>query len=181
MREQDFFERVTAVWLELRSLYEQSAQLSQKIAELEQQGFVNATIHIRKDTRGMELLHHSGSEYEVKTGRRREYIGTKPEAQEAGKARVERHKEWLRLKQELQKFTSKQTSIERQLRQLELAASGKQASFFSEMGTNDNSATSICVPNVRDISPRGVIEYFKQSPDLMSMADDVEAIFGKVA
>lgn len=181
MREQDFFERVTGVWLELHNLYEQSQQLSQQIAELEQQGFVNATIHIRKDTGGMELLHPMGSEYEVKIGRRREYVGTKPEQQKVAKERVARYHHLLKLTGEAREVRGKIHQIERAIERLEQVSRNiHQQSFFS-MGTNGNSAVTHPVPNVRDISPRGVIDYFKQSPDLAFMADDVEAIFGKTA
>lgn len=181
MKEYEFFERVTAVWLELHSLQEQAAQLSQQIAALEQAGFVNATIHIRKDNGGMELLHPMGSEYEVTTGRRREYVGTKPEAQEVAKARVQRYHEWHKTSRQLAEVMSKVNRIQYQLARLEMITLGKQMSFLEEMGTNDNPATPQRVPNVRDISPMGVIDYFKQSPDLMSIADDVMEVLGKAA
>lgn len=181
MKEREFIARVTAVWAELHSLQKQGNQLSQQIAELEQAGFVNATIYIRKDTGGMELLHPMGSEYEVKTGRRREYVGTKLEQQETAKARVERWKQWQQLKRELQKVTSKQASIERNLKQLELAARGEQRSFFSDVGTNQPGSSAHIVPSVTNISPRGVVEYFKNSPDLAFVAEDVEETLKKVA
>lgn len=181
MKEQEFFAKMAEVWLELSNLHEQADNLVSQMAELQQAGMSNATIHTRSDNGGMELLHPVGSDYEREHGRRREYIGKKPEAQEAAKAKVQRWHKHNALKTEWQTISSRCIEIERQIGRLETIALGRQAKLFSEMGTVPGSAAGKSVPKDYSwLTPQMVIDYFKRSPILSGMADDVQAVLGKV-
>lgn len=181
MKEQEFFEKMAAVWLELSSLKEAEQQIAQQMAELEQAGMTNATIHIRSDNGGMELLHHSGSDYEKRNGRRREYVGKKPEAQEEAKARVSRFETYQNLKRELGSKRETVRSIEYRVEYLLMAALGRQAKLFSDVGTEAGSRQLQSVPtDWRWLTPQAVISYFKRSPTLAAIADDVEAVLSQV-
>jgi len=61
----------------------------------------NATMHWRPDSKGertiLELLHPTGSEYEQRTGRRREYIGKDPEAIQEAREAKKRYREFQEL------------------------------------------------------------------------------------
>lgn len=181
MREQEFFEKMAAVWLELSTLKEAAQAIEQQMVELQQAGMTSATIHIRSDNGGMELLHSSGSDYEKQNGRRREYVGKKPEAQEEARARRRRFTEHERLKGELGSKREAIRLIEYRIEYLLMAALGKQAKLFSDVGTNRAAAAPAPVPtDWRWLTPKVVIEYFKRSPILAEIAGDVEAILGKV-
>jgi len=90
----------------LAGLEQELTGVQERIAELERLGFCNATVHWRKEGM-MELLHPTGSEYERKTGRRREYIGTSQGKQQAAIARIERHSEWRAMKGEARRLEGK--------------------------------------------------------------------------
>lgn len=181
MREQEFFEKMAAVWLEVSTIQDACIAIEKQLAELEQAGMTSATIHTRSDNGGMELLHPTGSDYERQTGRRREYIGKKPEAQQAAHERVKRYHEYKKLKGEWSKQAAKRVEIYRQIERLELTALGKQAKFFSEVGTSTSSKNPGLVPtDYTRLTPAQVIEYFRRSPILAGMADDVQAVLGKL-
>lgn len=181
MKEQEFFEKMAAVWLELSNLHEKVNNLDLEMRQLEQAGIVNATIHTRSDNGGLELLHPVGSDYEREHGRRREYIGKKPEAQAAARGRVLRYQQHSQLKHECQKTIEQIKIIERRIDALEQAAFGRQAKLFSEMGTVPSSPPDFYVPKDWNwLTPQMVIDYFKQSPVLATMADDVQAVLNKV-
>lgn len=182
MIEQDFSERMAAIWEQLKTLQEQEETLTRQMDELTQQGTANATIHFRADNGGMELLHPTGSEYERSTGRRREYIGKKPEAQAQAQARVERYHASNALYQELSKTREKIRSIHYHMGRLEMAALGTQAKLFSELGTKTSSSRAGFVPKDWNwLPPQLVIDYFKSSPDLAAIAGDVQEVLGKIA
>lgn len=181
MREQEFFEKMAAVWLEISTLKDEAQAIEQQMKELERAGMVKATIHTRSDNGGMELLHPTGSDYEKQTGRRREYIGKKPEAQRAAKARVERFHQHYTLKGELGRVTQRIKDIEHQISLLEMSALGRQAELFSEVGTTCSPDAAGPVPtDYNRLTPQMVIDYFKRSPILAAMADDVQAVLGKI-
>jgi hypothetical protein len=181
MTQDDFTERMVAVWAQLKTLQEQEETLTQQMDVLTQQGVTNATIHIRSDNGGMELLHPTGSEYERSTGRRREYIGKKPEAQEQAQARVERYHSCQSLYQELNKTREKIRSIHYHMGRLEMAALGTQAKPFSELGTKKSGGPGYFVPKDWNwLTPQMVIDYFKSSPDLAAIAGDVQDVLGKM-
>lgn len=181
MREQEFFEKMAAVWLEVSTIQEICIAIEKQLADLEQAGMTNATIHTRSDNGGMELLHPTGSDYEKQTGRRREYIGKKPEAQQAAQDRVIRYHEYQKLKSEWSKQAARRIEIYRQVERLELAALGRQAKLFSDMGTKRADQVGRIVPiDYTRLTPAQVIEYFRRSPILAGMADDVQAVLGKV-
>lgn len=181
MKEQEFFEKMAAVWLELSALKEAAETIIQDMAQLEQAGMTNATIHIRSDNGAMELLHHSGSEYKQKGGRRREYVGKKPEAQEEARCKHKRYQSYQSLKHELASKQEEIRSIEYQIGRLEMAALGKQAKLFSKMGTEANSRHEPGVPTDWNwLTPKMVIDYFKHSPILAVVAEDVEDALAKV-
>ena len=181
MREQEFFEKMAAVWIEVSTIQDVCVKVEKQMAELEQAGMVNATVHTRRDNGGMELLHPTGSDYEKQTGRRREYIGKKPEAQQAAQDRINRYHEYQKLKNEWSKQAARRIEIYRQIERLELAALGKQAKLFSDMGTKHSDQVKPNVPiDYNRLTPAQVIEYFRRSPDLAAMADDVQAVLGKV-
>ncbi len=181
MIQDDFAERMTEVWEKLKTLQEQEEQLTRQMDELTQQGVTNATIHTRSDNGGMELLHPTGSEYERSTGRRREYIGKKPEAQAQAQARVERYHAVNALYQELSKTREKIRSIHYHMGRLEMAAMGTQAKLFSELGTKQPGAPVKFVPKDWNwLTPQMVIDYFKQSPNLAAISGDVEDVLGKM-
>lgn len=181
MKEQEFFEKMAEVWLELSNIREQADNLVAQMAELENAGMVNATIHTRSDNGGMELLHPTGSAYEKDNSRRREYIGKKPEAQEAARARVERWHKHVELKREWSRHQDKVRQIEYRIEYLYMAALGKQAKLFSDVGTQNAGQAAARVPTDWNwLTPQMVIDYFKQSPILAAVADDVQAVLGKV-
>jgi len=181
MREQEFFEKMAAVWIEVSTIQEQIVRLESAIATIERLGITNATIHTRSDNGGMELLHQAGSDYQKKTGRRREYIGKKPEAQDEAKARIERFQTYQKLKREWSEQAAKRIEIYRQIERLELIALGKQAKLFSEVGTNRADQVGRIVPiDYNRLTPAQVIEYFRRSPILAGIADDVQAVLSKV-
>jgi hypothetical protein len=181
MREQEFFEKMAAVWLEISDIQDSCVAIEKQMAALEQAGMVNATVHTRSDNGGMELLHPTGSDYERQTGRRREYVGKKPEAQQAAQDRVNRYHEYHKLKNEWSKQASRRIEIYRQIERLELAALGKQAKLFSDMGTDQTTAAARIVPiDYNRLTHTQVIDYFRRSPDLAAIADDVQAVLGKV-
>lgn len=177
MTEQEFFEKMAVVWVEIDKLSQAAEALSVAIKVLEEQGISNATIHTRADNGGMELIHPTGSDYERQTGRRREYIGKKPGMQEAATARVRRWKEHSELKGQLRQREGRLAEIERKVFLLEMAALGKQTRLFSELGTAVELARLPAVPNNFDwLTPQMVIDYFHKSPILAGMADDVETV-----
>lgn len=181
MREQEFFEKMAAIWIELATLQEHADNLVRQMQGLEQAGMVNATIHTRSDNGGIELLHPTGSEYEQRTKRRREYIGKKPEAQESARARIERYHEHTRLKAEWLTITGKMRQIQHHIERLELVAVGRQTKLFSDVGTAGADGQLYAVPtDYSRLTPQMVIDYFRRSPDLSPMADDVEHALGKV-
>lgn len=181
MIEQEFFEKMAAVWKELSILQEHVTRLEGAMGTIERLGMTNATIHKRSDNGGMELLHPTGSDYERQTGRRREYIGKKPEAQQAAQERVNRYHEYCKLKNEWSKQAERRVQIYRQIERLEITALGKQAKFFSEVGTNRADQVERIVPtDYTRLTPAQVVEYFRRSPILAGIADDVEQVLGKV-
>lgn len=181
MKEQEFFEKMASVWIELATLQEQAGDLMRQMEQLESAGIVNATIHTRSDNGGMELLHPTGSEYEQRTGRRREYIGKKPEAQDAARAKIQRYHDHVKLKAQWQTVASKRIEIQRQIERLEIMALGKQAKLFSDVGTDGPMAAGPSVPtDYTGLTPQMVIDYFKRSTVLAPIAEDVEAVLGKV-
>lgn len=180
MKEQEFFEKMATVWLELDALNEAAQAIAQEMTDLQRAGMTNATIHIRSDNGAMELLHRTGSDYEQANGRRREYIGKKPEAQEEARYRVRRWEQYKKLISEWQRKKARITEIQRQIERLEMIALGKQAKLFSEMGTAGSSGQKIGVPkDWKWLTPKMVIDHFNQSEDLAAMADDVEDVLGK--
>jgi len=180
MKEQEFFEKMAAVWLELSKLQEQADDLVNQMSKLENAGMVNATIHTRSDNGGMELLHPTGSTYEQEFKRRREYIGKKPEAQEAARKRVGRWQKHRDLKAKWRITNGKIEDIKRQIQRLELLTLGKQAKLFSDVGTKSAGGRQPGVPTDWNwLTPQMVIEKFQQSRDLVEMADDVKAVLGK--
>lgn len=181
MREQEFFEKMAAVWLELSTLKEAAETITQEMTQLEQAGMTSATIHIRSDNGGMELLHHSGSEYEQKNGRRREYVGKNPDKQLEAKCKVKRYQSYQSLKRELAAKQQKVREIEYQISRLETVTYGKQTKLFSESGDSNLFAEQKSVPtDWKWLTPKMVIDYFKRSPNLAAIARDVEEILGKV-
>lgn len=181
MNEQEFFEKMAAVWLELSNLKEAAQAISQQMAELQQAGMSAATIHIRSDNGAIELLHPTGSEYEKEHGRRREYVGKKPKAQEEAQDKISRWEKYRELKNELASKREAIHLIEYRIEYLLMAALGKQAKLFSDVGTNQASQVRQIVPtDWRWLTPNMVIEYFKRSPILAGIADDVEAVLNKV-
>lgn len=181
MNEQEFFEKMADVWMELHGLRQTAKQITEQMTALQSQGMSNATIHIRSDNDAMELLHPTGSEYEVSNNRRREYVGKKPEAQEAARARVQRFADHQNLGGQLHKTREKIRDIERQIDRLHMIAKGGQAKLFSEMGTPGALASSKRVPkDWHWLTPQMVIDYFSQSPDLVEMYEDVKAVLGKL-
>lgn len=182
MTQDEFIERMMPVWAKLNNLEEQEQSLVQQMEELQRAGMVNATIHVRSDTGGIELLHPTGSEYERTTGRRREYIGKKPDAIEQAKARIDRYHAHNTLCQELSKTREKIKEIRYHMGRLEMAALGQQARLFSVVGTTQHSGGLQSVPkDWKWLPPQMVIDYFKQSPVLAVLADDVQDVLGKVA
>lgn len=180
MKEQEFFEKMAAVWLELSTLKATMETIAQDMAQLESAGMTSAKIHIRADNGGMELLHHSGSEYEQKNGRRREYVGKKPEAQEAARARIQRFGMHRKLKDELAIKNHAIRLIEHEIDNLCMAALGKQAELFSGMGTPGSAISPPAVPtDLNRLTPKDVVEYFKRSPNLREIAGYVEETLGK--
>lgn len=181
MREQEFFEKMAAVWIEVSTIQEMCVAIEKQMAALEQAGMTNATVHTRRDNGGMELLHSTGSDYEKQTGRRREYIGKKVEAQQVAQDRVNRYHEYQKLKSEWSKQAERRVEIYRQIERLEITALGKQAKLFSDMGTGQTEPACGRVPiDYNRLTPAQVIEYFRRSPILAGMADDVQAVLGKV-
>lgn len=181
MSEQEFFERMAAVWLELSNLKVASQAIRQQMAELQQAGMSAATIHVRSDNGAIELLHPTGSEYEKEHGRRREYVGKKLKAQEEAQEKISRWEEYRKLKDELASKREAIHLIEYRIEYLLMAALGKQAKLFSDVGTTASSRQPQIVPtDWRWLTPRMVIDYFKRSPILAEIAGDVEAILGKV-
>lgn len=182
MTQEEFTERMVPIWARLNNLQEQEQDLVRQMEELQQAGMVNATIHIRSDNGGMELLHPTGSEYERATGRRREYIGKKQDVIEHAKARVDRYHTCQSLYGELSKTREKIKEIQHYMGRLEMAASGTQAKLFSVVGTPQHAAGFQSVPkDWKWLTPQMVIDYFKQSPVLVGLADDVQEVLGKVA
>ena len=182
MVEEEFFQRMAAVWTKLTSLEEQEQTILQQMDELTQAGIVNATVHTRNDTGGMELLHPTGSEYERSTGRRREYIGKKAEAQAEALARVERYKTCQALGLELSKTREKIREIKYHIGRLEMSALGQQTKLFSAMGTSQHAAGFQSVPkDWKWLTPQMVIDYFKNSPDLAAIDGDVQEVLSRVA
>lgn len=181
MKEQEFFEKMAMVWMQLDTLKRAIETITQEMAQLEQTGMTSATIHIRSDNGGMELLHRSGSEYEQKNGRRREYVGKNPDKQLEAKCKVKRYQSHQTLKGELRALRDKSQTIENQISYLEMVALGKQAKLFSEMGTDPLLATGGSVPtDWKWLTPKMVIDYFERSPNLAALAGDVEEVLGKV-
>lgn len=181
MNEQEFFEKMADVWMELHAQRQAAKDITEQMTALQEQGMSNATIHIRGDNDGMELLYPTGSEYERSKGRRREYIGKKPEAQEAARARVQRFADHQTLGGQLHKTREKIRDIERQIERLHIIAKGGQAKLFSEMGTAGAPAAGGRVPkDWHWLTPQMVIDYFAESPDLVEMYEDVKAVLGKL-
>ncbi len=181
MNEQEFFEKMAAVWLELSNLKAAAQAISQQMNELQQAGMSAATLHIRSDNGAMELLHPTGSEYEKKHNRRREYVGKKLKAQEEAQDRISRWEEYRKLKDELGSKREAIRLIEYRVEYLLMAALGKQAKLFSDVGTNQAYQVSQIVPtDWRWLTPKMVIEYFKRSPVLAGIADDTETVLSKV-
>jgi hypothetical protein len=180
MKEQEFFENMAAVWLELSKLKEAAQAISQQMAELQQAGMSAATPHTRSDNGAMELLHPTGSEYEKEHGRRREYVGKKPKAQEEAQDKISRWEKYRKLKDELASKREAIHLIEYRIEYLLMAALGKQAKLFSDVGTNAGSQQPQVVPTDWNwLTPKIVIEYFKRSPVLAAIADDVETVLSK--
>jgi len=181
MTEQEFFEKMAEVWMELHTQRQAAKDITEQMTALQEQGMSNATIHIRSDNDAMELLHPTGSSYEVSNGRRREYVGKKPEAQELARSRVQRFADHQTLGGQLHKTREKIRDIERQIERLHMAAKGGQAKLFSEMGTALPGGRRQPVPKDWNwLSPQMVIDYFSQSPDLVEMYEDVKAVLGKL-
>lgn len=182
MTQDEFLERMMPIWDKLNNLKEQEQGLVRQMEELQHAGMVNATIHIRSDTGGVELLHPTGSEHERTTGRRREYIGKKQDVIEQAKARVDRYHTYQSLCGELSKTREKIKEIQYHMGRLEMAALGTQARLFSSMGTTPAEAQPGNVPkNWKWLTPQMVIDYFRQSPVLAGLADDVQEVLSKVA
>lgn len=181
MKEQEFFEKMAMVWMQLSTLKAAIETITQEMAQLESAGMTSATIHVRSDNGGMELLHHSGSDYERQTGRRREYVGKNPDKQLEAKCRVKRYETYRTLKAELAVMQEKLRNIEYQVSRLEMVALGKQAKLFSNVGTDQPAAAAPAVPTDWNwLTPKMVIEYFKGSPILAAVAGDVEDALSKV-
>lgn len=127
--------RLMAVCDRLDLLYEEIKITYEKIHELEAQGISEASIHWRRkgDPAGrpdqLELLHPTGSAYEKRTGRRREYIGTDPEKQQEAIARVRRWRAYQDAQGEVKKIKDKMTDIVGRIKHLEWTALGEQKSF----------------------------------------------------
>lgn len=182
MSEQEFFEKMKTVWLQIDITRHAIVDLTSQIKALEEKGITNATIHTRADNGGMELIHPTGSEYERQTGRRREYIGKKPGMQDAAIHRVRRWKEHKELRSQLRQQESRLAEIERKVSMLEMTALGKQTRLFSELGTAGQLVRDPAVPNNFDwLTPQMVIDYFHKSPILAGMADDVETVLKPLA
>lgn len=181
MTEQEFFEKMAAVWNEYSRLKELAQAIEMQMAELAQAGMTEATIHIRNDNGGMELLHPTGSTYERQAGRRREYIGKKLEAQQAARERVNRFHEYYKLDSNLNTHRQNINNIKYQIDRLLMSAFGKQAKLFSENGDKPGTKKLQPTPiNYNWLTPSQVIEYFRRSPILAELADDVQAVLGKV-
>jgi len=181
MREQEFFEKMAAIWLELSKLKEAAEIIAREMAELEQAGMTSATIHVRSDNGGMELLHRSGSDYEQKNGRRREYIGKNSDKQLEARSKVKRYQSYQTLKGELASQQEHIRAIEYQISRLEMITLSKQAKLFSDVGTGNAGQQLYTVPTDWNLlTPKMVIEYFKRSPILAAIAGDVEDILGKM-
>lgn len=142
------------------------------IADIQRAGVTNATIHRRSDTGGMELLHPSDSDYVRRNGRRREYIGQDPDKQREAKQLVARFEEWQGVKNKLEGLQSKRRLIDMSIAKMETHLFGQQLS----MGTEFTGEGRGLVPTLAAETPEQVIEYFKCSPVLNGMADDVEAL-----
>lgn len=181
MTQQEFFEKMAAVWNEYSRLTELAQAIETQMSELAQAGMSEATIHKRSDNGGMELLHPTGSTYERQTGRRREYIGKKPEAQQAAQERVMRYREYYKLEGQLSTHKQKLNDIKYQIDRLEMSTLGRQAKLFRENGDRPGTKKlQPCPIDYTRLTPAQVIDYFRQSPVLAGMADDVQAVLGKV-
>lgn len=150
-------------------------QAKGKLDELSQAGMSQATIHIRSDNGGMELLHPSNSTYEHEHGRRREYIGKDPIKQREARDRVERYQMSEQLRQDIKRMNNIISTVNRSVSHIELQLFGRQ----TEMGIAQPGAGS--APGKLDPipdDPAEIVKYFSQSPVLSYMADDLAKEFG---
>lgn len=126
--------RLNRVCDAIDKLYQDQLGQLALIRELEQQGTTDASIHWRRrpeDGRPgiLELLHSQDSDFALKNGRRREYIGTDPEKQAEAFARRKRWKALQEAKATERGIRDQLSQLEARITALELLASTKQLNF----------------------------------------------------
>jgi hypothetical protein len=165
-------QRLRRIGTGYEALQDEISYWTGKVSELKQAGVTDATIHWRSDNSAMELLHPSNSEYARKHGRRREYVGKDTFNQRDAKERVERYQQLKLAVARLEDLRQKKNLIVSMIGRLELQLFGQQLN----MGIDAGSRWGGLVPTLAAETPQQVIDYFKRSPDLCSMADDVEQL-----
>ena len=128
-------ERLTNIADRLAQLQQERAAIQAEIKELEELGVSEATPHWRqKETNGkaamLELIHSTGSEYEKRTGRRREYIGTDPDKIQATLSCVKRYLAIQATKLDLVDKERHVYRVEKGIDQLERLAFAEQIGLF---------------------------------------------------
>jgi len=128
-------ERLTNIADRLVQLKQERAAIQAEIKELEELGVTEATPHWRqKETNGkaamLELIHSTGSEYEKRTGRRREYIGTDPDKIQVTLSCVKRYGRYRQLNIDLVDKERHVYRVEKGIDQLERLAFAKQIGLF---------------------------------------------------
>lgn len=118
-------QRLMAVVGRLSKLHKETEVLKKQIEDLENLGIINARLHWPKDKPGaLELLYSSNSEYTLRTGRRRQYIGKDPQKQQAAKEAIERWRKHRKLLGQLGTIERHIYSIERRVDALEQVSKG---------------------------------------------------------
>jgi hypothetical protein len=131
----DIKERLISIADRLDELKREQATIQAEIEELRKLGVSEATPHWRrKETNGkaaiLELLHSTGSVYEKRTGRRREYVGTNPEKIQAALDCIKRYDRFRKLNLDLQDKRRHIYRVEKGIDQLERLAFAEQIGLF---------------------------------------------------
>jgi hypothetical protein len=132
----DITERLISIAHRLDELKQEQAAIQAEINELQRLGVTDATPHWRrKETKYgkaamLELIHSTGSAYEQRTGRRREYIGTDQVKIQAVLDCVKRYGRFRSLNLDLRDKERHVYRVEKGIDQLERLAFAKQITLW---------------------------------------------------
>jgi len=193
----------------LMAIYAEMDKIDQQIDDMRFMSKTNATMHWRPDSKGertiLELLHPTGSEYEQRTGRRREYIGKDPEKIAEAKEAKKCYREWQELISRGKHLESAADRLHREIIKIDVISNGiklelwghentalinlvspnngdgdrnglRKATGTKEMSPGD-SLQAVPILSTEKMSPNDVVNYFNNSDELRDLVPDLPKSF----